>query len=200
MRRFVVEVKKQNCTCEKAMKRAIKKKKLLFFWTFCPPKRQKDLLVISMKISPSTKTGTSYPKDFLQPYMMKFVYTTFILPHTWYTNNKVNWIVTMKAKNTNKWTKPTMKTEGYMANQLHLCNYYIGTGHCPSTGHPYIKATHHEWNNSREERFPLWLPRTTLCVWMCCSDHYSKGDSHATRIDLTLWWIFQYRELRIMPV
>ena len=63
-------------------------------------------------------------------------------------------------------------------------NYYTGTGHCPSTGHPYIKATHHEWNNSKEERFPLWLPRTTLCVWMCCSDHYSKGDSHTTRIDL----------------
>ena len=50
--------------------------------------------------------------------------------------------------------------------------------------YPYIKATHHEWNNSKEERFPLWLPRTTLCVWMCCSDHYSKGDSHTTRIDL----------------
>ena len=34
-------------------------------------------------------------------------------------------------------------------------NYYTGTGHCPSTGRPYIKATHHEWNNSKEERFPL---------------------------------------------
>ena len=36
-------------------------------------------------------------------------------------------------------------------------NYYTGTGHCPSrpTGHPYIKAKHHEWNNSKEERFPL---------------------------------------------
>ena len=45
-------------------------------------------------------------------------------------------------------------------------NYYTGTGHCPSTGHLYIKATHHEWNNSKEERFPLWLPKTTLCVWM----------------------------------
>ena len=21
-------------------------------------------------------------------------------------------------------------------------NYYSGTGHCPSTGHPYIKSTH----------------------------------------------------------
>ena len=63
-------------------------------------------------------------------------------------------------------------------------NFYTGTGHCPNTGHPYIKAAHHEWNNSKEERFPLWLPRTTLCVWMCCSDHYSKGDSHTTRIDL----------------
>ena len=65
-------------------------------------------------------------------------------------------------------------------------NYYTGTGHCPSTGHPYIKTTHHERNNSKEERFPLalWLPRTTLCVWMCCSDHYSKGDSHTKRIDL----------------
>ena len=63
-------------------------------------------------------------------------------------------------------------------------NYYTGTGHCPSTGHPYIEATHHERNNSKEERFPLWLPSTTLCVWMCCSDHYSKGDSHTTRIDI----------------
>ena len=45
-----------------------------------------------------------------------------------------------------------MKTEGYMANQL---TTNTGTGHCPSTGYPYIKATHHEWNNSKEERFPL---------------------------------------------
>ena len=42
--------------------------------------------------------------------------------------------------------------------------YYTCTVHCPSTGHPYMKATHHEWNNSKEERFPLLLPRTTLCV------------------------------------
>ena len=37
--------------------------------------------------------------------------------------------------------------------------------------HIYIKATHHEWNNSKEERFPLWLPRTPLCVWLRCCDH-----------------------------
>ena len=30
-----------------------------------------------------------------------------------------------------------------------------GIGHCPSTGHSYINATHNEWNNSKEERFPL---------------------------------------------
>ena len=34
-------------------------------------------------------------------------------------------------------------------------NYYTGTGHCPSTGLPYIKATHHDCHNSKEERFPL---------------------------------------------
>ena len=39
--------------------------------------------------------------------------TSYLIP-----NNKVNWIVTMKAKNRNKWTKNTMKTEGYIANQL----------------------------------------------------------------------------------
>ena len=44
-----------------------------------------------------------------------------------------------------------MKTEGYKANHLSAA----GTGHCPSTSHSYIKATHHEWNNSKEERFPL---------------------------------------------
>ena len=26
-------------------------------------------------------------------------------------------------------------------------NYYTGAGHFPTTGHSYIKATHHEWNN-----------------------------------------------------
>ena len=31
-------------------------------------------------------------------------------------------------------------------------NYYTGTGHWPRTGHPYIKATHHEWNNSKEKK------------------------------------------------
>ena len=33
--------------------------------------------------------------------------------------------------------------------------YCTGIGHCPSTGHTYIKKTHHEWNNSKEERFSL---------------------------------------------
>ena len=46
------------------------------------------------------------------------LYTTFIKPHTWYPNNKVKWIVTIKAKNRNKWTKTMIKTEGYMVNQL----------------------------------------------------------------------------------
>ena len=43
--------------------------------------------------------------------------------------------------------------------------YCTGIGHCPSTDHSYIKATHHEWNKSKEEKFPLWLPRTALCLW-----------------------------------
>ena len=30
--------------------------------------------------------------------------------------------------------------------------YCTGIGHCPSTDHSYIKATHHEWNNSKEEK------------------------------------------------
>ena len=29
--------------------------------------------------------------------------------------------------------------------------YYTGTGHCPSTSHSYIKVTHHEGNNSKED-------------------------------------------------
>ena len=63
-------------------------------------------------------------------------------------------------------------------------NYYTGTGHCPSTGHPYIKATYHEWNNSKEERFPLWLPRTTLCVWMYCSSGGSRDRAEGAKTHL----------------
>ena len=78
-----------------------------------------------------------------------------------------------------------------------------GTGHCPSTGHSYIKRTHYEWNNSKEERFPRELPRTPLCVWMrCCASSqviYSKGDSHTIMTDASLLWNFQYREFKIMP-
>ena len=33
--------------------------------------------------------------------------------------------------------------------------YPTGIGHCPSANHSYIKVTHHEWNNSKEEKFPL---------------------------------------------
>ena len=33
--------------------------------------------------------------------------------------------------------------------------YCTGIGHCPSTDHSCIEATHHEWNNSKEEKFPL---------------------------------------------
>ena len=40
--------------------------------------------------------------------------------------------------------------------------YCTGIGHCPSIDHSYIMATHYEWNNSKEENFPLWLPRTPL--------------------------------------
>ena len=29
--------------------------------------------------------------------------------------------------------------------------YCTGIGHCPSIDHSYIKATHNEWNNSKEE-------------------------------------------------
>ena len=32
--------------------------------------------------------------------------------------------------------------------------YCTGIGHCPSTDHSYVKATHHECNNSKEEKFP----------------------------------------------
>ena len=32
--------------------------------------------------------------------------------------------------------------------------YCTGIGHCPSTDHSYVKATHHEYNNSKEEIFP----------------------------------------------
>ena len=78
-----------------------------------------------------------------------------------------------------------------------LFTYCTGTGHYPSTGHSYIKATHHEWNNSKEERFPLWLPMTPLCVWMRCCKHLksvnSNGDSPTTtctRIDLHCYGTF----------
>ena len=91
---------------------------------------------------------------------MKFVYY-LLKPHTWYPNNEVNWIMTIKAKNKNKWTKTTMKRERLNSKSF-ICT---GIGHCPSTGHSYLKATHHEWNNLKEERFPLWLPRTPLCLW-----------------------------------
>ena len=37
-------------------------------------------------------------------------------------------------------------------SKLFICT---STGHCPSSDHSYIMATHHEWNNSKEERFLL---------------------------------------------
>ena len=33
--------------------------------------------------------------------------------------------------------------------------YCTGIGHCPSTDHSYVKATHHECNNSKEEKKSL---------------------------------------------
>ena len=46
-----------------------------------------------------------------------------------------------------------MKTEGYMqANHLSTALVQVTA---PVPGHSYIKATHHECNNSKEERFPL---------------------------------------------
>ena len=46
-----------------------------------------------------------------------------------------------------------MKTEGYMANQLTTTLVQVTA--LVLVIHTYIKATHHEWNNSKEERFPL---------------------------------------------
>ena len=69
--------------------------------------------------------------------------------------------------------------------------------YCTSTGHSYIKTTHHGWNNSKEERSPLWLPRTPLvfaCIVVIISNHLFK------RGRPSLLWNFQYRELRIMLV
>ena len=36
-----------------------------------------------------------------------------------------------------------------------LVIFCAGTGHCPSTSHSFIKVTHREWNNSKEEIFSL---------------------------------------------
>ena len=69
----------------------------------------------------------------------------------------------------------------------------IGTGHFPSSDHSYIKATHHECKNSKEERFPLWLLRTLLCVWMRCCDHLESStqkEIHTIRIDLHFYETF----------
>ena len=33
--------------------------------------------------------------------------------------------------------------------------YCTGIGYCPSTDHTYIKATHHEWNNSKQVKSSL---------------------------------------------
>ena len=75
--------------------------------------------------------------------------------------------------------------------------YCTGTGHCPGISHSYIKVTHHEWINSKEERFPLWLPRTPLCVQMQCCDQviisshlFNRKDSHTTKTDLHCCGIF----------
>ena len=95
--------------------------------------------------------------------------------------------MTIKAKNWNKWRKTTMKTEGYIVNHLST------PGHCPSTSHLYIKVTHHEWNNSKEERFPLWL-QGLLFVFECSvviiSSHlFDRKDSHTTKTDLHFYGI-----------
>ena len=94
-----------------------------------------------------------------------------------------------------------MKTEGYIVNHLSTALVQV-TAH--STSHSYIKVTHHEWNNSKEERFPLLLPRTPLYVRMQCCDHLKsfiqqKRFTHC-KDRPSLLWNFQYRELRIMPV
>ena len=45
-----------------------------------------------------------------------------------------------------------MKTEGHIVNHLSTTLVQVTA---LSTSHSYIKVTHHEWNNSKEERFPL---------------------------------------------
>ena len=77
----------------------------------------KDLLWFQWKSAQTP--NRNFLKAFLQPFVMTFVnylqLTSYLIP-----NNKVNWIVTIKAKNKSKWTKTTMKTEGYIANLNHL--------------------------------------------------------------------------------
>ena len=66
--------------------------------------------------------------------------------------------------------KNTMKTEGYITN--HLSTAPVQLTALIILQWPCIhKAPHHECNNSKEERFPLGLPRTPFCVWMHCCDH-----------------------------
>ena len=43
-------------------------------------------------------------------------------------------------------------------------NYYTGTGHCPSTGHPYIKATH---GTIQKKKGSLSDFQGLLCVFEC---------------------------------
>ena len=76
--------------------------------------------------------------------------------------------MTIQAKNRNKWTKNTMKTEGCIANHLSTALVYSSLP-CMTTiyDHVYIKATHYEWSNSKVERFLLsWLPNkdSSLCL------------------------------------
>ena len=40
------------------------------------------------------------------------------------------------------------ENKGVHSKSLICCT---GIGHCPSTDHSYIKATHHEWNNSKKK-------------------------------------------------
>ena len=156
----------------------------------------KGPLVISMKISPSTETGTSYRLFaticdeicILPSFNLILDIPITKLTELWLQRQKIG--INEPKNNENRGVH----------SKSFICT---GTGHCPSSDHSYIKATHHEWSNSKEERFPLWLPRTpllclTALLWLS-QVIYSKGDLHYKDIP-SLLWNFQYREPGIMPV
>ena len=62
--------------------------------------------------------------------------------------------------------KKHIETEGYIALKLLVyCTSTDFTALHTTNDHACIWVTNYKWNNSKEERFPLWTPKdSSLCL------------------------------------